>query len=105
LISGWQFTKNQQVGNFQKVRLGGQVFNGISAIAKNAFVTIQKSNSTFGGSGIFISKVERNGTGFFKQVTDVNTLFSFRTFNDRKCIGFSVYVNSAVFAMLEKFKY
>lgn len=44
LVSGWQFTVNEQEGNFQEIRFLSQLLNGNSSVFQNPFVSINEGD-------------------------------------------------------------
>src|SRR5690606_547192 len=47
-LSGGQLTVNDEVSDFQKSRVFGQLLYGVTPVAQNAFLPIQKGNGTGG---------------------------------------------------------
>ena len=99
-----QLTENKKMGHFKKGRFLSKLLNGISPVAQDSFVAIQKGNSTFGCSGIFITKIQ-----VIAPVFSISSLISIATSFSVPSTSGNVYdlpsiISSAVFAVLDMFK-
>ena len=52
-----QFAKKDQVRDLQKAACLGELFDGITAVFQNPFVTIDECDRAFGGRGIHQSRI------------------------------------------------
>src|SRR5436190_14759389 len=82
LIFLWKLAEYQQVGNFQERRLFCQFFDRISAIAKDALVAVEESDSTLGGTSVLVSKIQCDSTGLLKKFPNVDSYFIFCALDD-----------------------
>ena len=79
-----QFAINQQVGNFYKIAVFSEFFDGVSAISQDTFFAIEERNVTSSRARINISFVDRDQSRLLPQLADIDRAFFFGTFNDWK---------------------
>ena len=73
------FTIQQDVTNFQVVRIGRQLIDRETAVQQNTFITINKSNFRFAGCGWSEARVKGEHT-FWTESTDINNILTQRAF-------------------------
>ncbi len=85
-----QVAVQQQPGNFDKVGLLCQLFDGVSAITQNPFFAINECDRAVARSGAGEGGINSNGPGLRSQLANVDADFAFTAGNHREFVIFSI---------------
>jgi hypothetical protein len=82
-----QLTVKQQVAGFQKIALGGQLFDGVTTVKQLALVAVDIGNFRVARRGRKEARIESEFAGLPIQLSNVNNIRAHRTLIDRKLDG------------------
>ncbi len=90
LAGGGEFAVEEEPGGFDEVGVFGELFDGVTAVAEDAFVAVDEGDGTFAGAGAVEAGVHGDGAGLAEQFGDIDGCFVFGAADDGEIPGFSI---------------
>jgi len=81
---------DEQIGHLGKACFFGEFLDGYSAVSQNSLVSVDVRDGGDAGTCVLIADVQRNQTRILPQPGDIDSLFVFRSFNDRQLVFHSI---------------
>ncbi len=91
-----QLAEDQEVRRLYEARPFGQIFDGIAAIAEDAFLAVDEGDLALAGARVAVAAIECDEPGFGAQLRDIDGRLGFRADNDRHFIALAVVTQSSV---------
>src|ERR1051326_1869282 len=88
----WEFSENDQVGNFDEGGFFSQLFYGDAAIAQDSLLAVDESDFAEAGTGVGVAVVECNVAGLPPERRNINRQLFLGPLDDRKLAALPVYV-------------
>jgi hypothetical protein len=90
LVGSGEAAEDEELGGFDEGGFLGEFFDGIAAVAEDAFFAVDEGDGAGAAAGVSIGGVEGDEAGFGAEFGDIDGLLAFGSDDDGELVGFAV---------------
>jgi hypothetical protein len=76
--------------------MGRQLLNRVPSVAQDTGIPVNKGHRRFGGTGVFVTNVQRHQAGFVPKLGDIDCRFVFGTDQEGQFVNLTVVMEFSV---------